>query len=525
MKFRRWVEMRFRDLAVLFLVGLVFNFCIAFYQLAPGYMDADYYYAGGLRIASGQGFTESYLWNYLDNPQSLPHPSHAYWYPLASILAAAGMFITGQKVFWAARLGFILVAALVPPITALLSFQITSQRSLALTAGALAIFCGYHAPFLPTTDNFGLFMLLGGLFFILLSRKEKIAPFFLGLVAGLMNLARVDGIIWLALGLMTLFFLWKKIEARPGFSALLLSSLFLVLGYSLVMAPWIIRNLSIWGTPLTPAGSNVLWMNRYDDTFAWSPSRINLQNWLNSGWQSALESRLNAIKLNSINTVAAQFAFLLFPFSIMGIWALRRDFRIRLAVVAWVILFIVMSIIFPFAGSRGSFFHASAAIQTVWFTAAVVGVDVLVSKLRLKGRISTNIRQVFRIALVFAMAIITVYLAYIAIKEKDWNQFQRNYLRVEKMIVMNGAVPSDVIIVANSPAYFAETGRSAIIVPDENLDSVRQLAQKFDARFLVLEKSFYPDPLIPVFNQPENQPGLTYLGEFENVRVFRINPR
>jgi hypothetical protein len=487
-------------------------------------MDSDYYFAGGLRLVQGQGFTETYLWNYLDNPQSLPHPSNGYWFPFASIVAAAGMFLTGQQTFEAARLGFILIAALVPPITALLSFRITSQRAIALAAGLLAIFSGYHAPFMPTTDNFGLFMLLGGLFFLILPRGGRFAPFFLGLVVGLMNLSRVDGIIWFVMGAGGLFLFWLETRPRSGIGSLFLPILFFVVGYGLVMGPWMARNLSIWGTPLTPAGGNVIWLTRYDDTFAWPASRINFQNWMAAGWRSALEGRLEALKLNSINAIGAQAGFLLFPFILIGLWSLRKDLRIRLAAFSWLALFGVMSIIFPFAGSRGSFFHAGAALQPVWFTGAVVGVNVLVGMARARGRFTPAAPRVFRFALVLMMAVLTISLAYISIIENDWNQFRRTYDRVEQMLVQNGAKPADAVIVANSPGYFVASGRSALIVPDEKLESVRALAHQFGARFLVLEKTYYTDPMIPVYKNPENQPGLTYLGEFDDVRIFEINP-
>ncbi len=515
--------MRRRDLIALFVVGLIFNICLAWFQQAPGYMDADYYYAGGLRLVQGHGFTETYLWNYLDNPQYLPHPSHAYWYPFASILAAIGMFVTGQDTFMAARLGFILVAALVPPITALLCYQLTSRYSTAFAAGLLAVFSGYHAPFMPTTDNFGLFMLFGGLFFVILPRKEKGSPLLLGLLAGFMNLSRVDGLIWLALGTLGLIvYAWQTPNRR--IQSILSTVLVFFIGYAIVMTPWILRNLSIWGTPLTPAGSNVIWMTRYDDTFAWPASRITFQSWMAAGWQSALNVRLEALKTNFINTIAAQSAFLLFPFILIGAWALRKDTRIRLAMIIWLALFGFMSIIFPFAGSRGSFFHAAAALQPAWFSAAVIGVDVLVAKARSRGKFTPAAPMFFRVMLVFMTALLTIYLAYVAIIENDWNQFHRTYQQVETRLVQKGATPQDVVIVANAPGYYVTTGRSAIIVPDEELDSVFALAKQFHARYLVLEKTYNTDPMITVYSNPEKQTGLAFLGKFDDVELFEIIP-
>lgn len=515
--------MKRREYLLLFLVSLAFNSAIAWFQHAPGYMDADYYYAGGARLFQGYGFTENYLWNYLDNPQTLPHPSHGYWFPLASILAAGGMWLVRTDSFAAARLGFILVAALIPPASAALAFSFTKKRSLSLASGFLAVFCGYHAPFLTTTDNFGIFMLLGALFFLLFPRAGIASPLLMGLVAGLMNLARSDGILWLAVGGGGLLLRWRE-ERKPFISYFLYPALLFILGYAIVMGPWMARNLSIWGTPLTPAGSRVLWMTRYDETFAWPPDRVNYENWRAAGWKAALVARLDALKLNFINSIAAQGVVLLAVFAPIGLWTLRSDLRARLAAFAWLALFSVLTFIFPFAGSRGSFFHAAAALQPVWWAAAPAGVEFLVRKARQRGRFTPEAFGIFRFALVAFMGMITIILVYISVIEKDWNEFQRVYLRAEQILVENGAQPSDLVVVANAPGYFAVNRRAAIIVPDENLETTHRLADQFGARFLILEKTYYTDPLIPVYQNPTSQPGLKYLGEFDEVRLFRFEP-
>jgi len=512
-----------RDYLLLFLVGLAFTSAVAWFQGSPGYMDADYYYAGGLRLVQGHGFTENYLWNYLDNPQTLPHPSHGYWFPLASILAAAGMWLTGTQAFVAARLGFILVAALVPPVSAALAFSLTQKRELALASGFLAVFCGYHAPFLPTTDNFGIFMLLGALFFLLFPRAGYVAPLLLGLVAGLMNLSRSDGVLWLAVGGGGLFLRWLD-EKKPFLTHFFYPALLFTLGYALIMGPWMARNMSIWGTPLTPAGNRVLWMTRYDETFAWPPERISYENWRAAGWPAAVTARLEAFKLNAINSVAAQGVVLLAVFAPLGLWVMRKDLRVRLAALTWLALFVVLTFIFPFAGSRGSFFHSAAALQPIWWVAAPVAVEYLVGKARQKGRFTPAAFGIFRFALVTFMGMLTLALVYISVIEKDWDEFRDTYLRAEQLLVQAGALPTDLVIVANAPGYFAANGRAAIIVPDEDLATTRALARQFGARFLILEKTYYTDPMIPVYQQPESQPGLTYLGEFDEVRLFAIQP-
>jgi hypothetical protein len=518
--------MTHRQYAFLFLLGLIATCAVAFFQTVPGSMDEDYYFAGGLRLVQGHGFTETYLWNFLDNPQSLPHPSHGYWFPLASILAAAGMFLTGQQTFFAGRLGFILVAALIPPVTASLAYSLTSRRDVSLISGLLAVFPTYQSVFLPTTENFGLFMLLGGLFFILFNRSDKKSIFVLGLVAGLMNLARSDGLLWLAVGCLGLFL--KRYREKQGWPSFLASHLLLIsiffAGYILIMAPWIARNLSVFGAPLTPGGSRVLWMTTYDDTFAYPPDRVNMQNWLAAGWQSALSARWEAFKLNFANTFAVQGGILLFPFIFIGVWRSRGDLRIRFASLVWLGLFGIMTIIFPFAGSRGSFLHAGAAFQPLWWAAAVPGLDFLVGKARQRGWFTPQAFGVFRAMLVLVMAILTTFLVYTRVVQGDWAAFDRSYRHAEQILLQNGASAQDTVVAANSPAYFVITGRSAVTVPSERPAVLQILARRFNAHYLVLEKNYLPDPFKTVYDFPQNQPGLKYLGGFDEMRIFEIEP-
>jgi hypothetical protein len=515
-----------RAYLLLFLFGLITTSIVAFFQPVPGTMDEDYYFAGGIRLAQGHGFSETYLWNYLDDPQSLPHPSHGYWFPLASIIAAAGMFLTGQQTFWGARLGFILIAALIPPVTASLAYTFSSRRDVSLISGLLAVFPTFQIVFLPTTENFGLFMLFGGLFFTLFIRSDKKSIFVLGLVVGLMNLARSDGILWLAVGLFGLFI--KEYKEKHTWSSFLTHYALLVMlfiaGYALIMAPWIIRNLSVFGAPLTPGGSRVPWMTSYSDTFAYPPDRITMQNWLSAGMQSALAGRWDAFKLNFANAIAVQGGILLLPFILLGIWVSRKELRVRLAVLVWLGLFFIMTIIIPFAGSRGTFIHAGAALQPLWWAIAPLGLDLLVTKLRQRGLFTPQAFTFFRAMLVMVTAMLTIYLVYTRVIQADWSEFDRSYRHAEQILLQNGAAPQDAVVVANAPGYFVVSGRAAVTVPAENPAILRLLAQRFNAHYLILEKKYMPDTFKSVYDLPQQQPGLKYIGSFNDVRIFAILP-
>ena len=59
--------------------------------------DAYYYAVGAQQLYKGQGFTEPFVWNYLDPPETVPHPGFSYWMPLASILGWLGLGLLGDS--------------------------------------------------------------------------------------------------------------------------------------------------------------------------------------------------------------------------------------------------------------------------------------------------------------------------------------------------------------------------------------------------------------------------------------------
>lgn len=365
-----------RDYVLFFLLGLGVSLAVAAFQPAPGYMDADYYYAGGLQLAAGHGFTEPYLWNYLDDPAGLPHPSHAYWMPLASILAAIVPALFGPGSWFATRIPFYLVAACLPPLTTALAFSISSRRSLALTSGLLAVFSGFYLPFLTTTDTFALYMLFGGLFFLVLLRKPSSATSFtLGVLAALMHLSRADGILWFLLALVSSLFFRK-----PGrtLHAILFSLLSVVIGYLLIMAPWFARNYVAFGSVLAPGGSKMFWLTSYDQIFSYPASHLTFQSWWDSGLAKILGARTWSFGMNLATLFGVQAGTFLFPFILLGVWNLRRDRRVQLALTAWLLTFTAMTVLFPFAGARGGFYHSGAALQTVWWALAPVGLERII---------------------------------------------------------------------------------------------------------------------------------------------------
>jgi hypothetical protein len=521
--------MTWRHYVILFVIGLIIPFLISRFQSLPGYMDADYYFAGGVQLAEGRGFTEPYLWNYLDDPEGLPHPSHTYWMPLASIISALGMWITGQSTYSAGRLPFLFLSACVPLLMAALAFRVSQQTRLALVSGLLSIFSLYYAPFMPVPDNYALFMLFGSTFLLLVPRHGRWIPLALGALAGLMTLARSDGLLWLGLAGLTI--LWKASPVKDGvrstfrewMSAVIPAGVLVLIGYLATMGWWHARNLTLFDSLLTPGGGRLLWLQNYNQTFIYPAEALTRESFLQAGWDMAFQNRTRAFLSNASNAFGAQGGIFLFPFILAGLWQLRHDLRTKIAVTGWLILFAVMTALFPFAGARGSFFHAGAAFQPYWWVAAPIGLDAVLTSGRSRGLFRDKHAPVFLQGILILLAILmTAYLVNFRVISDGWAKDDLIYPSVEEVLRQNGLNPGDVVIVRNPPGYFLAAGEPAVALPFGDESTLLAVAEKFHARYLILEQGGTFESIQDLYDDPQSHPAFVYLGEVHEAKLYRI---
>ncbi|MBC8330699.1 MAG: hypothetical protein H8E28_01835 [Anaerolineae bacterium] len=485
----------------LFLLGLLMTGLVGNFQSAPGYMDAEYYFSTGRELAQGQGFNEPFLWNYLDDPQGLPHPSHAYWLPLTSLLAAAGMKLGNSLAFHAAQFGFILCAAGLPVLTAALAFSLTQKTSSALLAGILAIFSIFYIPFLPTTDTFALYMLLGGAIIFVPAKIESplLRAVILGLLAGLMYLSRADGLLWLLIALWML-----NCDLTIG---RMRYSLVLLVAFSLLALPWMLRNYSIWGTPFSPGGAAALWFTDYDQLFAFPAAQINFSHWLQSGFAAIMKARLWALGQNLQTALAVQGEIFLTPLIILGAWRLWHQRRVQVGIAAWGLTLIAMTFVFPYAGARGGFFHSGAALQTLFWALAAVGLDVFLEwGVRVRHWSPRGSRIVFSGAVIGFAALLSVYLVGGRVLgwgagSQPWGAGQAAYVDLQVELQRLDIPTEAIILVNNPPGFYLASQRPAIVIPDGDMDILLAVARRYGAQIVLLESN-HPRGLDDLYNNP-----------------------
>ena len=447
--------MKFTHYIFLFLFGLGTVLVVALFQESPGYMDADYYYAGGLQLAQGYGFSEPFLWNYLDMPAGIPHPSHTYWMPFPSILAMLGILLTGNPSFSSGRLGFLLVAGLIPVVTGALAFSLSGKKSHALLAGMLAAIPGFYASYLGTTDSFGIYMLFGGLFLLCVGSRQSMGAnlqsFLLGLLAGVLHLTCADGFIWLFLGLVAItistFRLSQTGQARTfssTFKMYLLPAVLCLLGYAVVFAPWMVRNTMTFGTLLASSGLKSLWLTDYNQLYSYPPSNLTPGAWLASGWDAILQARWFALWQNLQTSFVVQGGIFLFPLVLAGLWHYRRDLRVQVGVLGWFITFSVMTLAFPFVGWRGGFFHSGAVFQPLFWSAVPVGLELFVGwGVKHRGWSPRQAGTVFLAATFIFCSLLTMFVVKNRVVGGDfsrpaWSQSNRSYQAIEAGLLQEG---------------------------------------------------------------------------------------
>ena len=310
-------------------------------------------------------------------------------------------------------------------------------------------------------------------------------------------------------------------------SKIYLEGLLLVLtGYFMVMGPWFIRNLLTMGVPLAPGGSRSLWITTYDEIFLFPSNQLTLEHWLSSGLPAILKARSWALNMNLQRTIAEQGLIFLFPFILIGLWKYRGDYRIKIGIFAWFVTFLLMTIIFPYQGARGGFYHSSAAFLALIWSSAAIGFEVvLIWTHRHRNWNVPQARIVFSIAFLLITLGLTIFNLWNKFSPDSsgvasWDQNTHTYQQVDLALSDHGIDPQAIVLTGNPPGYHLVADQPAIAIPDGDVKSALEVALKFQASYLILEPD-HPKGLDSLYNNPQMSPdGLKYLSSVADTHIF-----
>lgn len=498
---------------MLFFLGVVVALAAGLSLNDPGYMDAEYYFVTGRGLSSGDGFHEPFIWNYLSAPQSLPQPSHSYWMPFTSLVSALPMYLAGPS-FRAAQFPFVLLTALLPLLTSLYSFSLHQDNRAALLSGLLAALPGFFLPYFLTTDMFILYAWIGTIFFWSMHlgwrRRSSLLWLLSGVCIGLAHLSRADGFLFF---LPLLYFisgdrkrLWKRLGLVGA-------------GYFLVMGPWFLRNLHAFGAIMPSGTQSVLWMRSYEDLFRYPASDLNPAYLLEAGWKAIVSARVTALWVNLQRIIAENGLVFLLPFMIIGFVDQRKLKVVRSAGIYGAILFVVMSVVFPFAGAQGGTFHSSAALMPTLWMLIPFGLRNAVAWIGERRNWAIPQATInFGWIMVVLAAIFTtaVYLQRVYRFDQPGKRWMSDELYFESLAKkLAGLEPEPgILMVNNPPGLYAATGIQSVVVPSGGQEALKKALRDFKVDYLILDRN-HPSGLKGLFDRTETPDWLQLVEEFD----------
>jgi 4-amino-4-deoxy-L-arabinose transferase-like glycosyltransferase len=493
---------------------------------APSFTDAYYHFNAASRLASGQGLTDAYLWNYIGAPDRLPAPSHLYWMPLTSVAAALGMAIFNDpNSHSAAQALFVPMLAAVGCAGFWLGRQLGGSAVRGWYAGLLTLFGGYFVRFWGAMDTFTPYAFAGSLCMVTLAlavTREKLGWWAAaGAFAALGHLTRADGLLLVIVGICLALWPWEVVSAVQRFRRIVI----LVTAYLLIMSPWYVRNLHAIGSPLPIGGAQAAWFRSYDELFSYppiaSPDRLfadGLEVFINSRWDALIQ--------NLQTFFFVEGWVVLMPFALVGLWHYRRDRRLRPFWVYAAGLHAAMTLAFPFPGYRGGLFHSAAALVPWWAALIIVGVHQATAWAA-QRRSRWNVRTAQS---VFSVGILVLAIA-LSLVAASWAQVRPSS---EQLLYaeLSERLPVGSRVMANDPAaVYYHTGLGGVVLPNEPPEVILEIARTYTVGYLLIQfetledgtrVAAIPAPLDPLLNTtPAFLRPMTL--SYPNARLYAID--
>lgn len=497
----------------IFLVSLAVRLVTyAAYLHEPYTADSAYYFLIGRNLIEGKGLVQNFLWHYITKPEQLPCPSNDYWLPMASFAAQLGMAV-GKTTYSFAQIPFVFLSSCLPVISFHAGKKLLGNPAVGFWAAWLTLWCMPFFTLWVSVENFALFGILGSLsiYFSCLATKDQSVKycFYSGLLAGIAGWCRNDAVI-LALGIVSgiLFSSMSPFKKRTSFSIAFLNA------FLLALAPWLLRNAIIFGTP-NPLGFKPFFLQDLTDLHIFNTAKLSLSGYLQPGADVIFLQKVKGLGyvLRVLLTVSLG-AFL--PFFVVGMYTQNSHtniFKITFAV--WLSL---MGIAFS-AISIAAAYRSFPAFMPFFYCFTVHGIHKVISFMPRwnQERAFTHMLTLF---LCFSVAACFWHFAM----EK---QAYAEYIYANKKAagwVKTHLKPNSTLMVSVDAATFHYfSGFPCITLPYDGGENVLKAARKYRTDYVVEADYFYA---FHGFNIPEplaKQPIVRrHLAEIHKEPLFRV---
>ena len=526
-----------RDLVTLCLLSLAARIMAALLVDYAPYTDPAYYRLVADQLAAGHGFTVPVLWSFLEvggrlplHP-SLPVPSNGHWMPLTSIVAAGSIWLLGGVLAEgrAAQLPSILLGAALVPFTYLIARELWSSRFTAWIAALLVLLAGPLLVMTPLVDSFAVFGTAGAACIwcsIRAVRAARPGPWLVaaGAAAALATLARVDGLLLLIAPLAA----WVGRRGGAPWPMRAAWGLAAAGAFTVVIGPWLVRDLLVFGSPLPSAGGHTLWITDYNEQFSISHDPT-IGSYLAWGLGNILGSKLSAWgELVGRSAVLLGGIFVI-PF-VVGLWRERHRPELAPFLAYFVLMFVAMGAAFTFHAPKGAYYHS--ALAWLPFAAGMAAANVGPTATA-AGRVWPFLRRpaTHRFLAVAGLAgAAALSLAGSAVLIGQWSDAHAR-LRVAAQFLANRAAGA-VVMAYDPAALHALSGNPGVAPPFDLYPVIGQVVAAYGVQWVVVttQPGEAQDPLDlwegalatdAAGEHPNFLPAAPAF-EAEGVRVFRV---
>lgn len=493
-----------RTLLLLFLISFILRFYLGLWQNYPGTSDFPAYLIISRNLFHGKGFTEGYIGAFLYDFSQVQHPSNQMWAPLPSIIQCLFFLFSGDDSFRMAQLPSILIGSLLPSLLFLFLRRWNFQKEIALLSSVFIVFSPFFLSRSIQVDSriYAAFLGMVALAFIYeTAQKPSLGKsFWLGFFCGLAYLTRTDHMmLWLVLLISLWFFKtsWKdflKIVVMSG------------IGFLVVVFPWWLRNLSVFGAFIHPGNQKLFFCKMLDNrNFYFYHYPFNWDAILADGWGTLLYHRFIVKPWRHLVTMANILGWLSSLYFFCGIYCLRKNSRwkpLMPAVIAWFILTAGYSVL-----TTCSLNVNSLGMQLVFFFVIVAeGMHGIISKVI---PVQQKIRYIVAVFLLFLASLMPLAQEMGRLVLGRGQQWQNNLGKVVTGIGnwLGENVPQHTVIMTNRPwELHYSTGYLSVQVPYDDgiapslpregqgmiknsptrMDTVLEVAHRYKAQYLIL---------------------------------------
>jgi len=259
--------------------------------------------------------------------------------------------------------------------------------------------------------------------------------------------------------------------------------------FVLVVAPWLARQLAVFGTFSPSTGSGKVLFIR--DIGEWNSitTPATLQHLLGQGIGPLLASRVNGL-LAAITIFSVLVGgVVLVPFMVIGAWRRRRsrDFGPFLTYAA--ILFAFSAIVSAVHVPGGTFIHSAIALAPHAYVLALEGIVAAVAWVAARRRSwdRAAAERIFTSAAVgFALV---AGLAGSLTTQAVWSARRTDFQAVAAALDVAGAPTTDRVMSIDASGTRYWTGRGGVVLVNDPLDTVERVARAYEIRWLVVNRA------------------------------------